>query len=93
MQEGCDVNGDPVLAVCAVDINNASVMMGTTPPGPTRIALETILVSLNPGELLLEKSVIVWLLCIMHSPVDVLRYLTRALIYWLLLSGNWARRG
>eukprot|EP00026_Physarum_polycephalum_P001309 Phypoly_transcript_01310.p1 GENE.Phypoly_transcript_01310~~Phypoly_transcript_01310.p1 ORF type:complete len:1159 (+),score=151.61 Phypoly_transcript_01310:505-3477(+) len=58
VKEGRDANGETILGVCAVDINNASVMMGITPPGPARIALETILISLNPGELLLEKSVI-----------------------------------
>lgn len=45
-----------MLGVCTVDVNSGSIQMGITPPGPTRIALETILVSLHPGELLLEKS-------------------------------------
>ncbi len=42
-----------------MDVNSGRIQLGQTAPGPSRIALETILVSLDPGELLLEKSCVV----------------------------------
>lgn len=65
-QEGRDASGNEVLGVCTVDVNSGAVQLGVTPPGPPRIALETILVSLNPGELLIEKSFVVWLMLFLY---------------------------